>query len=68
MRRSLAIAAEVLKWRGFYPWSLFTVNQQREALVIHAVAKRKDAKPLLVPRKVHVDEVKARINSRDKNE
>jgi hypothetical protein len=67
MRRSLAIAAEVLKWRGFYPWSLFTVNQQCEILVIHAVAKRKDAKPPLVPRKVHVDEVKARIRTRNEN-
>ena len=38
-----------------------------EVLVIHAVVKRKDAKPLLVPREVHVDEVKARIRSMEKN-
>ena len=68
MTRSPAIAAEVQKWRGFYPWSLFTVNQLRKVLVIHAVAKRKDAKPLLVPQKVHVDEVKARIKRMEKND
>ena len=68
MKRSPAIAAEVQKWRGFYPWSLFTVNQLRKVLVIHAVAKRKDAKPLLVPQKVHVDEVKARIKRMEKND
>ena len=68
MRRSPAVVAEVLKWRGFYPRSLFTDNQQCEVLVIHAVAKRKDAKPLLVPRKVHVDEVRARIKGMEKND
>ena len=68
MTRSPAIAAEVQKWRGFYPWSLFTVNQLCKVLVIHAVAKRKDAKLPLVPRKVHVDEVRARIKSMEKHD
>jgi hypothetical protein len=68
MRRSPAIAAEVLKWRGFYPSYLFTVNQQCEVPVIHAVVKRKDAKFLLVPRNVHADEVKARMRSMEKND
>jgi hypothetical protein len=68
MRRSAAIGAEVLKWRGFYPWSLFADNQHCEVLVGHAVGKRKDAKPLPVLWKVHVDEVKARIRSMEKND
>jgi hypothetical protein len=68
MKRFPAIAAEVQKWRGFCPWSLFTVNQLCKVLVIHAVAKRKGANPLLVPRKVHVDELKARIRGREKHD
>jgi hypothetical protein len=68
MRRSPAIAAEVLKWRDFYRLSLFRVNLKREILVTPVVAKRKDVKPPLVLRKVLVDEVKARAKSRDNNE
>lgn len=66
MRRFPAIVAGALKWRDFYPWSLFTVNQKHEIRDTHAAVKRKDARPLLVLQKVHVDEAKALIESVEK--